>query len=427
MLTLLKSLAPLLTGAALIMFGNSLLGIAVPLEMTREGFATGTIGVVMSASFVGLLAGSYYARRIIGHVGHIRAFAGVAALAAAGALLYPLAVDPIVWALLRGVAGFCIATFSAIMESWLNERSSNATRGRVLALYLVNNYTFMTLGQLAVNLYDLGGFESFILVAMAISLSLVPVVMTRMHQPDIESITPMRMRELYGVSPMGFIGAFVSGALMGSFFGMGAVFAERAGLAVFEVSLFTGGAILGGILFLWPMGRLSDRFDRRRVMAGLLAGTAAACAGMLALVVSGEPLPGLLVLGLVYGGCIANVYPIAVAQTFDHVKPGKYVAASSGLLVSFSLGAILGPSLASVAMVAAGPAGFPAFVAAVALVFTAYTLFRIARRAPLPSDEQVAVSGDGAVPPVGPGLDPRVPKDGRSRAGSGRPGPRRPG
>lgn len=409
MLALLKSVAPLLTGAALIMFGNSLLGITVPLQMVREGFTTGTIGLVMSASFVGLLAGSYYARPIIGHVGHIRTFAGVSAIAASGALLYPLAVDPVVWALLRAVSGVCIAAFSAIMESWLNERSTNATRGQVLAFYLINNYTFMTLGQLAVNVYDLGGVETFMLVAIAISLSLVPVVMTRMQQPEVENVTPMSMRELYGVSPMGFIGAFVSGSLMGSFFGMAAVFADGAGLPVFEVSLFTGGAIAGGILLQWPMGRLSDRFDRRGVMAGLLAGAAAACAGMGTLVVIKEPLPGLLVLGVFYGGCIANVYPIAVAQTFDYVMPGRYVAASSGLLVSFSVGAILGPLTASAVMAAAGPAGFPAFVAVVSVVFAAYTLYRIVQRPPVPSEAQVAVSGYGTVPPVGPGLDPRMP------------------
>jgi MFS family permease len=407
-LATLASIAALLLGALIMLLGTSLLGIVLPLRMSAVGFSTEVTGIVMAAYFAGLLAGSVYGKRVIGEVGHIRAFAGFAAIMAAAALAYPMQIGPLSWGLLRFIGGFCVAGVFAAIESWLNERASNETRGRILSLYMVNNYLGIMLGQLMVNLWDIGTTEVFMMASLLTSLSLVPVVLTRVAAPDISQIKPLSLAALYRASPLGVIGSLASGTALGGYYGLGAIFAEQIGFSIFEVSLFMGSVILGGLLLQWPIGRISDRYDRRKVLLVLLLILVAACASGAVTLLLEQTFPLLLGVGLLLGGTMMCIYPIAVSQAYDHLTPDRYVGASSGLLLAYSIGATAGPVLCGIAMSRLGPQAFFGFIVGVALLLTGFVLYRLRAREAVPPAEREAFVALPRMSPAVAELDPRA-------------------
>lgn len=408
MIGTLSSVASLLLAGAVMLLGGSLLGLILPLKMRAAGFPAEMTGLVMAAYFGGLLAGSLYGKRLIAEVGHIRAFAGFAAIMAASVVAYPLLFEALSWGLLRLIQGFCTAGLFAALESWLNDRTDNARRGRVLGVYMIVNYAAIMAGQLMVNLWDIGGQEGFLMAAMLAALCLVPVVLTRLEAPDLTEIKPLNLRQLYAASPLAVVAACASGLMMGGYYGMGAIFASDLGFDVLWVSLFTSSVILGGLSFQWPIGRLSDRLDRRTVLLGLLVVLILVCAGGMAWTAAQGPAWPLLGLGLVLGATMTAVYPISVAQAFDYLPRDRYVAASSGLLLAYSAGATAGPVASAGAMGMLGPSGFFAFIGAVGAVSAAFVLYRMQARAPLPAGQQEAFVAVPRMSPVVGELDPRA-------------------
>ncbi len=407
MIAVIRGVGFLLLGFALVRMGTSLLAIVLPLNMQASGHSETATGAVMAAFFVGLMVGSMQVKSVIGKVGHIRAFAGFAALVAASSLLYPALPPMPAWGALRFVEGFCLAGLVAVTESWLNERSTNAMRGRVLGIYMLCAYSAVVLGQLGVNLSDVGGQTAFMVAAFFIMLSVVPVALTRIEGPKLDVVEALSLRELFAFSPLGVVGSVVAGLLTGAFYGMGPVLAARSGLSLWQVSLFMASVIGGGIAFQWPVGKLSDIYDRRTVLTVVLAALVAVSAVMGVLFGPDLDMEWLLGLAALYGGGIVTIYPIAVAHTFDYLKPGRYIAASAGLLLFYSGGAALGPLLSAFAMSVAGPAGFFIFAGGVSAAAAAYTGYRKLRRAPAAErTEFVAVS---RATPLGALLDPRTP------------------
>ncbi len=376
----LASIVFLLFGYAAVIGGTSLLGITVPLQLRADGTSTEVIGLVGTAFFAGFLLGARYSRVAIMQVGHVRVFAALAALSAASALMFPFLPFPAGWMVLRFINGFCLVGVGAVTESWLNERCTNGNRGGVTGVYMVVNYFAIACGQLLVNASDLGGSETFMLVAFLFSLSLVPMALARTPSPDMGHVEALSFRQLYGLTPLAVVGSGVAGVLMGTFYGMGAVFARAIGLSVFDVSLFTTTVIAGGLLFQFPVGWLSDRLDRRGVLAAVLLSVVLVSMAMMAAAGRDEPLSLLLVLGVLFGACITVVYPLSIAHAFDHVTRERFVAASSGLLLAFGTGATAGPVLAAVAMGQIGPHGFFVFFATVAAVFAGFVVYRWQRR-----------------------------------------------
>lgn len=408
MLRTLASVTALLLGAAIMMTGNSLLGLTLPLKMDAAAFSHESIGVIMAAYFGGLWAGSVYGKRLISEVGHIRAFAGFAGIIAAVTLAYPMLFNGVAWGVLRFLGGFCIAGMFAVMESWLNERSENKTRGRVLSVYMTVNYAAIMLGQLMINLWDLDALDGFMMAALLISLSLVPVVLTRVEAPRLEEIEPLSIRALFAASPLAVVGSCISGIIMSAYYGMGPIFAGGAGFGVFEVSLFMSSVILGGMLLQWPIGRISDHFDRRSVLLAVLALIALVCVGGAAATLAQVSLPVFLGLGILLGGGITTIYPICVAQAFDYLPRARYVSAASGLLLAYSVGATAGPVVTAVAMGRLGPVAFFGFIGAVAVLYAGFAVYRMHARAPLPHELQEHVVVVPRMSPVGAELDPRA-------------------
>lgn len=404
---ILRSVAPIILAASILMLGNSLLGIVIQLKLNAAGVAPEMIGLTMSGMFAGFMVGTLYGKRVVGRVGHVRAFAGLAAISAVAVLVYPLIVSVPVWALLRAVNGFCMAGLFTVMESWLNERSTNETRGQVLTIYMSSYYLAIALGQLMVNLWDLSGLETFVVAGILVTFSLVPVALTSMPVPEIEQTKPMSLRSLYTCSPLAVFSVFLGGAMTGAMHGLAAVFAQNTGLSVFEVSLFTGLFLFGPFLLLWPIGRISDRIGRRQALGGAAALALIGCGVMVAQPYFGGTLATMLLLAFLLGGLFVSVYPSSMAHAYDLLPRDQYVAAAGGLLLFNSIGLTLGPILGSAAMGAFGPYGLFVYEGAVAALLLGFLVYRAARRPALPLEQVESFVDVPTTSPAAPDLDPR--------------------
>jgi MFS family permease len=406
--TALRSVASLLFGACILILGNSLLNILLPIRMGVEDLSPEIAGLVMSAYYFGLVGGSLWGKRIIARVGHIRAFAAFAAGAAASALLFALWFDPIPWTILRVVNGFCMASLFAAIESWLNMRSSNETRGQVLSMYVVVAYVGSSAGQFLVNFGNVQDLQPFMLAGILLTLSLVPVVLTRVAGPEIDAGARLSLKRLYSISPVGVVGCVVSGVITGAFYGMGAIYAQHLGYSVFEVSLFMGVTVLGGLVAQWPIGRLSDKFDRRTVMFITLLVMAILCAANFGLAwYGGGSFTMVLVLIGLFGGAAAAVYPLAVAHACDYIEQPQMLAASSGLLLSWALGSAAGPLIGSFVMGQFTDPALFIMLAVSALFLAAFIRYRMIRRVAKPSDEQTQFVPVSTIALAVTDLDPR--------------------
>jgi MFS family permease len=408
MLQALKSVVSLLLGAGALILGNGLIGIVLPVRMSLAHVPPGTVGLVMSAYYAGLVCGCLWGRGIIVRVGHIRAFAAFAATVAATTLVYPLWSEPILWAALRAASGFCMAGLFATIESWLNLRSSNETRGKIFSLYMVTSYLALTIGQLLVNVWDVRGLELFCLGDMLLSLSLVPVVLTRVSGPDLAGAAPLSMLTLYRISPLGVVASCGAGLISGAFYGLGAAFGAGIGMSIFTISILMGITTIGGLVIQWPIGLLSDRFDRRTVLLWVLVAISTVCLTEYALSRSPWATPGLLLLAGFFGGGAATIYPLAVSHAFDYVERDQIVAASSGMLLSWAIGATAGPLLASQAMAAGGGWALFLYLAAVSGALAAFARYRMGRRAALPPTAQAKFLLHGEATVAAGALDPRA-------------------
>lgn len=405
----LGTVAALLIGIGVLNLGSGALMAIVGLKLAAAGTSSLLIGVVVSAYFIGLLAGALLGDRVIERVGHIRAFAVYAAVGAIATLALVIVAWLPAWTVLRFVAGYCIAGLTMVAESWLNHRATNATRGRVLSLYIIVLNGAFALGPLMLNF---GGADNSALLVVAGILfvaALVPVALTRTGNPDIVEQTRLSLRQLFALSPLGVLGALTVGVVESAVFGLGSVFGGAIGLDAAEVSVFLL-VTLGGVLVLqYPVGALSDTFDRETVILGVAA-LAAVAAAVIA-VLDAPPFAVLLGLSFVAGGLSSPLYPLSVAETNDWLEPEELVPASAGIVLAYSLGASVGPLGASAAMEVLGPHGLFAFAAAVLFALAAYAFYRIVKGLAKPAEEQREFWPASWISPIAAWLDPRAPVD----------------
>ncbi|MFT5488589.1 MAG: MFS family permease [Paracoccaceae bacterium] len=370
------------------------------------GFSFEVTGIIMSAYFAGFIVGSLRCVYLIERAGHIRTFAALASVSSAATLAFILVESPVAWAILRAILGFCLAGLYMVTESWLNERSDNTNRGRVLSIYMMVSLSSLALGQPLLLLPNPGHFEIFCVASVLISLGLVPVTLTISPAPAPPRAQPMALSSLYRVSPLGVAGCFASGLALGSFWSMAPVFCRTLGLSEGATVIFMVATILGGLFLLWPIGRLSDRLDRRRVIAMACAASAAASLAMV--LTGGESMLALFGLAIAFGGFTFPIYSIAVAHTNDYMEPDDLVSASSALLLVYGVGAFLGPLVAGLIMGWVGAVGLYALLAGVMTVTVLFALYRILARAPLPIEEQEPVVLIPRTTHVAYELDPRA-------------------
>jgi MFS family permease len=405
MLQALASVASLLLGVALLLMGIGLLGTLIAVRMTLEGFSAEALGLVASLYYVGLMAGSLWAARVVARAGHIRAFAAFSAVMAASVLVMALTVNVALWGGLRAVIGFCTAGLFLIAESWLNERASNETRGQIFAIYMITNYFALGLGQPLLGVAPVEGPELFVVVAILVVLGLVPVALTRASSPAPVTVTRLNFRRLFSISPLGVVGCFAAGMIGAAFYGLAPRFAHDSGFDVSLIAAFMTVTILGGLALQWPVGRLSDRFDRRLVMIAVSFATAlASLAILLAPMASAWTLT---LWALVYGGLSFTLYPLSVAHANDHVGPAELVPVSAGLLLAYALGSSLGPITASSLIGVFGPPGLFIHAALISALLGCFAVYRATRRAAVPAEDQVPFLPLTRMSPMAAELDPR--------------------
>jgi len=350
--------------------------------------------------------GTLYVQRIIGRVGHIRAFAAFAAMAAVVALMYPMAVSAIFWAVLRVLSGFCIAGVLVVIESWFSSRATNTNRGSLFAVYQVVFYLSAAGGQLLVNVGDPANFLPFSLAAILLAVALIPLALTLMEAPVIEQVHRMSVFKLARESFSGVAGALISGVMIGGFYALGPVYATLVGLDVAKTSTFMASAIVAAMLLAWPLGQVCDRFDRRRVMFWVSLAAASAAVGVA--VLGAEKLVVLTVLVGLFTGLSATLYPIAVAITNDRLDSSGIVAASATLLLSYGIGSVIGPIAMAELINLLGPSGLFYGNAGFLLLLAVVTSYRITHTEDVPvADQEHFVAAMPETSPVLTEMDPR--------------------
>ncbi len=384
----------LLLGMMFLMVGNGVQGTLLGIRGAIEGFSTFQMSVVMSAYFAGFLFGSRMAPEMIRRVGHVRVFAALGSLISAVLILYAAIPDWIVWALLRVLIGFCFSGVYVTAESWLNNTASNENRGQALSLYMIVQMLGIIAAQALINFADPAGFLLFVIPSVLVSLAFAPILLSVSPAPTFGTTKSMSIRELYGVSPLGVVGTFLMGGVFAAMFGMTAVWGTEAGLNVLEISIFTGAIYFGGLVFQYPIGWLSDRMDRRRLLVivsliGVAGGSVAVLFDLNFIWLVG--------VALIIGGISNPLYSLLVAYTNDYLEADQMAAASGGLLFVNGVGAILGPLTIGWLMGVIGPSGFFLFIVVLMLMLVIYAVWRMTQRPSIP----VAETGPfAAVSPV---------------------------
>lgn len=405
MLATLQTIRSLLIAIFVMMAGGGLLSTLIGLRLERAGSDTMVIGLVATAYFAGLVLGALGAGNVVRRVGHIRAFAAFVALLSASTLTYALLEHPLLWGALRLIDGLCVAGVFICVESWLNDRADPGARGSVLASYMVALYSGQALGQLLLRTGDLGPAVPFQLASILITLAIIPVCLTRATAPALENAVPLPLRRLFEASPLGVAGACATGLVLGAFYGFAAIYARRIGLSLGDTATFMMTIILGGVALQWPLGRLSDLYDRRRVIIACFTATLAVSA---ALAAQPEGLV-LFALGAAFGGLSFALYPLCVAYVNDRLLASERVTASGQLVLLYSSGAVLGPLGAAAMTTFVGAGGVFVFVALCAASLLAFGLWRLAKSDPVPGTAQQDFHILPRTTPVAALLDPAVP------------------
>ncbi|MEX0373899.1 MFS transporter [Spiribacter pallidus] len=395
----------LFVSIGLLLGGGGLLTTLVGVRMSEETFPTTLIGVITACYPVGFVIGTRLCAPIIAAVGHIRSFAAFAAMAAISTLVYPMLITPWVWAGLRLAYGLSLAGLFMVTESWLNDRTPTERRGQVLGVYSIVTYVALGGGQFLLLTGRSGGFELFSLAAMLIAAAVVPVTITRIVSPELPSIERVTLRALLDASPLGVVGSALAGMINGAFLGLAPVYARETGFADAGIALLMGLSILGGFLLQWPIGHLSDRFNRRDVLVGV--SLAMAVCSLAIVLATGRGPVWVIALAVLWGGLAFTLYPIALSLANDFLSRAQMLGATAGLLLVHGLGMIIGPLVASQLMALIGPVGLFYALAGAGLALGAFAWLRQRIGPPIPvgePDTYRVVPREGV---YAGGLDPR--------------------
>ncbi len=373
-MSILPSIAALLFSVLLLIGGNSLIGIVTPLRARIEGFPELTVGLLGSVYFAGMLAGTLAAPAIIRRGGHIRAYTAFVALAVVSVILMPVLLAPWTWLACRALIGFVFAGLYAVIEAWINAKATNSNRGALYALYQIANFAASASGQLALKPLGPDGFSSFAVAGALLALAIVPMAMTSVDPPAQPRSVRPRLIWLVRLAPLSCFAVLAAGAANGALFALGPVFAVEIGMTASSVPLFTSSVVLGSALGVLLIALISDRVDRRLVIAAVMI-AGAACE--VALSRAAAPGASLIVLGFLVGLTTYSLYTLAVSLANDRGAPHDLVFISVGLLFIYCVAAIASPAVASVLMKDFGPQMLFVQNAYVHLAIAALALWRL--------------------------------------------------
>ena len=386
----LRDAAPLLVSVGLLLAGGGLAATMLGARAGLEGFKPSVIGIVLAGYYAGYVGGSLFAPRAIDRVGHVRVFAGLAALASGALLLHAVFIEPITWFLLRAIVGLCISALYVVCETWLNGVATNRSRGGLLSTYMVVVSGALLAGQVLYALVGPMGYKPFILASILVSFAVVPVSLAKFPSPALPEPDPISTARVLKIAPLAVLGAAISGFVGAAMLTAGVVFAATAGFNRFATGAFVGAALAGGVALQLPLGSWSDRVDRRIVIA-----TTAAVAAVVAVVAAQVPVDRRLVLialTTVAGGSAFPLYSLSVAHLNDYLDEALTVAAGARMVLINGAGAIAGPILGSMAIDLASPSSLFLLLAGAYLVVGGYALFRMSRRSAAEEAERATFS-----------------------------------
>lgn len=390
MFQVLSGVWALLLGIVLIMLGNGMHFTLIGLRGGIEGFSAAELAMVTSGYFLGFLSGARYTPVLIRRVGHVRVFAALGSFMSAGLIAFPLLTEPWAWTLLRVLVGFCMSGIYVAAESWLNNAATNETRGKVLSAYMIAQTLGIIGAQGLLTLGDASTSVLFIGASILVSISFAPILLSATPVPTTEVARPMSLRQLFTASPLGTLGIFLLGGVYATQSGMGAVFGSQIGMSADQIALFVAMLFAGALLLQYPIGWLSDRMDRRKLIFGAALLGAASC--MLGWLTGGGLWP-LMAAAFFAGGVTTPLYALFLAYTNDSLAAEDMPAASGGLVFTFGLGAILGPLIAGWAMQGFGPFAFWLVLGATFVAIALYALYRMTQRSAAPAGETESYLG----------------------------------
>tara|TARA_X000000950_G_scaffold135145_1_gene168171 strand:+ start:1879 stop:3153 length:1275 start_codon:yes stop_codon:yes gene_type:complete len=413
MYKVLKNSWALFLGMSFIMMAYGFQGSLLGVRAVQEEFSLTATGFLMSGYFVGYFIGAATIPSVISRVGHVRVFAAFASLASLIILVHSILIHPFIWFLLRVLTGISMVCMYTVAESWLNDRSSNKNRGSVLSIYMVILYGSIGIGMFLLNFSTPKNFQPFILVSVITSAALIPILLTKKKPPTFKKINVMTFNELYKASPFGIISSFFYGTIQSALFTLLAVYATSMNFTILEISIVTFLLAISGAIAQFPIGKMSDIYDRRKVIVASTFG--AAIFALITIFVSGQMyLPGGLatsktwfyIFFILFSFCSLPMFSLILAHTNDYITKDKFVAAGAGLQFTFGLGAISGPFLCSIFMDLVGSNGFFVFLFFFHSLIGAFGIYRMKIRDTVENPDSQFVAMPQTITPAGIELNP---------------------
>ena len=381
-----RPLIPLLIAAGILLAGNGLQGTLIAIRGASEGFTTVQIGTIGAGYFFGFMIGALVVSRLLQAVGHIRLFAAMAAIAASGTLLLVLWIDAYIWLALRILMGFCFACLFATVDSWINSGVSNEIRAKVLSVYRLVDIACVTGSQFLIPFFGSEDFVIFAIMTIIITLSMVPISLADRSNPTRPSRVSFSLTTIWAISPTACIGCIAIGLTGATFRLVGPVYAQAIGMSVASVATFMSAGILGGAVLQYPLGWLSDKYDRRGVL--IFSTLGAAAAGFFITRFAGDSYQ-LNYLGIfMFGAFSLPLYSLSAAHANDHAAKGEFIQIAAGLMFFWSIGAVAGPVIGSILMDRYGPNVLFYFTSIIHLTLALFTFWRMAAREGVPNKER---------------------------------------
>lgn len=358
---LMLSFAALFLSIILLQLSTGGVGPLDALSGLALNFTTTQIGLLGSAHFLGFFIGCWWSPRLMGSIGHSRAFAVFTALGTIGILGHVLTENPYAWASLRIAQGICVAGCYTVIEAWLQAKVTNANRGRAMGAYRVTDMSASLAAQLIISVLEPAYYISYTLLAIICCAALLPLTLTRLKQPETPSAPRLNPKLAWTRSPLSVAGVLVAALSSASFRMVGPIYGTGVGLATSQIALFLAAFVAGGALSQYPLGWLADRYDRRWVLIWLSVAAIFSC--VFTATVTGLPTSGIMLTAAFFGFTTFPIYSVAAAHAHDFANSSERVELSAALMFWFATGAIAAPWVASSLIETYGPSALFAMIA----------------------------------------------------------------
>jgi len=422
MIKILKNSIALFGGYAILMLAHGFQGNLLGVRAVMEDFNFLATGAMMSGYFIGYFIGANTIPGMVSKVGHIRVFAAFASMASLSILIHAIFVNPLVWTFGRFLTGYSLVAIFIVMESWLNDRANNRTRGKLLSIYMFLTFLTLASGSLLLNFSSPEKYEPFILVSLLLSLALVPILLTKRKAPKFKKLGYLKIKDLYKISPLGSISMFCNGFIHSAIFTLTAVYAALMNFTIFEISLLIFLITFSGGLFQLPIGYFSDRSDRRIII--IFCTFFAAVFSILLIIASGMSLENMylatsmgtdkilfFIYAILYAGVSLPIFSLTLAYVNDYIPKEKFVAAGAGMQLIFGVGAMFGPIFCTFLMTKFGTNGFFVHLFIFHIIIGFFGMYRITKRPYTDNPESTFTPLPRNITPLGIELDPTTGAD----------------